>query len=404
MKLVLCLRSNAAYENAAKSLSLSKRLNDLTIAKENITTVELLKDFIEFYEADLYILDAAVPNVSEMKTLLEKSNKKYVYVEAIKEITPTIEEKFGEEQIEEKEILPQAVIAELPNHKHKPRIIEIEKEVVVSKYRTVPKKVILIGSLYSNAGSTIVATNLARALAEREVDVTYIENPIAEPNMYDFLQVHTAYPEYVDLGNEIINDRFPKNYEPYFHKGINWVLNDPRNKRNESITFEHLTLMKQFVEATVVIYDISNYMDHPEIIKLARIANEIILVAEANPIKNEYHFTNPDRTKNVVTLLEKNEIDYKIFLTKTGIKGIDMKVINELLPVPATYEMTYIPYEELIENLFKSQIYYDADTEAQLFIEEELTPLIENLLPIEIAKLKKKPQKTLISRLFKRSI
>src|SRR5699024_8218385 len=79
----------------------------------------------------------------------------------------------------------------------------IEREVETLRYANIPPKVIVIGSLWSGAGSTLYGMNLARAVAQRQVDVSYVEYPKMKPYLFDYLNISQLEKEldtpYVDV-------------------------------------------------------------------------------------------------------------------------------------------------------------------------------------------------------------
>jgi len=190
MHIVAAIRSEAAYELVKTKLALSQKLSDVRLA-ENVTSLEMLNDFIHYFEAEIYLIDRAILNAQEMADLLERENKKYLVLEGLNQVDLDVAEALElqeEEEVTETIQMPKNE----PTEKKEVVIKEIEKEVFVEKYRAIPPVTILIGSLYSSAGSSTIATNLACMIAARGIDVTYIEIPIAEPRMYDTLQVEFA--------------------------------------------------------------------------------------------------------------------------------------------------------------------------------------------------------------------
>ena len=395
MKIVLSLRSEAAFNLVVRKIQLSSKLYGIKLPKENVEKTDTLEDYINFFQADLYIIDRSLPESKSMIDLVIERELEHLIIDDIRSIDTLLEKEYGNEEIEQ---TFKPIIEEKQQVKVETKVIE--KEIYVSKYQAVPHRFILVGSLYSNAGSTTVSMNIARMIAERGLDVTYIENPLSVPRMFDYLQIGFRVDQYTDIAQEIKYGSIP-DADIYKYKGVQWVVNDPNKERIKSFTFEEFNLLQQITRSTITILDVSNHFHEPEIIKLAQIADEVILVMEANPIKNEYHILNKDKNQNVFTLLQNNHVNYKILLTKTSIKGIDIKVVKEMLPQRTFIDLPYIKYEYLIKNLFDTTIFYDdSDSEGKEFIENNLKEILNNLLPREFINLKE--NKSLLNKLFLR--
>lgn len=402
MKMVLAMRSDMAFELVYKSIQLSKSLIGIQLPKENVSTVEQLEDYILFYEAEVYVIDKSLTNSSKMIEIVEEKGLKAIVIEDIKAVVKVLEEEYGTEQVEESFKIFKPIIEEKEKETVKVETKIVEKEVFVSKIVSVPQKTILIGSLYSNAGSTIVAMNLARMIAERGIDVAYIENPLSVPRMYDYLQIEYSGENYVDLAQNIKHDII-SNDEFFYYKGVKWIVNDPNKQRIKEFSFNEFNLLLQLAKSTITILDISNYYTENAILKLSQFADEVILVMEANPIKNEYHILNPNHAENVFYQFENNQVKYKILLSKTNIKGLDIKTVKEMLPQRTFLDLPYINYEYLVKNLFESKIFYDdVENHGKEFVEKYMKELINLVLPKEYVPLKGKNKSTIIHKLFKR--
>lgn len=395
MKIVLCLRSETVFEYVSKAIQLSSKLYGFRLPDQNVGTVQLLEDFINFYEADFYIIDRLLTDSNDFIRLVNENGINHIVIDDYKEVVKHLEGEYGKEEIKENfKILEN----EKPKVEVKTKIIE--KEIYVSKYKAIPHKLILVGSLYPSSGCTTIATNLARMVAERGIDVSYIENPLATPRMYDYLQIGYRTDEYHDFAQEIKSNSIPDT-EPYSYKGVKWIVNNPVYNRPESFDFDELNLLYQLSFSTVTIIDVSNYFHDPNFLKLSKIADEVFLVLEPDPIKNENNLYSSDLKGNVIKHFDIHNIDYKIILTRADIKGIDHKVLKEMLPKRTFLEIPYIPYEVLIRNLYNTTLFYDdSKNEGKEFLERYLKDLIYLTLPKEIVTLFK--QKSIFGTLFNR--
>ncbi len=379
MKIVVAIRSNAAYDLVKTQLALSKKLSDVKVA-DNVTSLEMLSDFVNYYEADLYLIDKAILEKDEMIRLIEESNKMYLLLEDLKEVDIKVHQLFFTE-----EVIEETISIPVSEKIEKEIVVQhIEKEILVEKYRAIPPVKILIGGLYSGSGSTLIASNLARMIAARGIDVTYIESPFNEPIMYDTLQIAQNEEPYENIILKIAKDEIPKS-KLYFKDKVYWIVKDPQDNEINKFSFEKLNLLLNYAKTTVTIIDVSSYINHSEIMKLMTLTDGNYITLEANPVKNDYHIL----IKEELALLEKGDIPYNLVLTKVGIPKLDIKGIRENLPKKPFLEIPYISYEKIMQCLYSLKFYYD-DTEGNSFLENHFRKLLAYHLPKNFVELKKR--------------
>lgn len=267
-------------------------------------------------------------------------------------------------------------------------------------YKGISSKLIVIGSYYRGAGSTILATNLARTYAEHGVDVAYIEHPSITPYMYDYLQIHTDEEQvYVDVRKDIRNERvMPKQPYGYEQFGVRWQVNDPQISIKDAFTFEQLYTMIRSVRSNIVILDISNLWTDSEVQKILRIADEVFVCVEPNLIKNDWklHANEQKEVEKVLTDTVSAE-DFEIVLMK-DIEGIDFKLVRDQFVKSPFVKVPYMNYEKVQQAMYRTKLLYDFEDFQDVF-EQSLSPILRKTLPRELLS-DKKVKKSLLTRLF----
>lgn len=386
MKIVLSVRSELAFNLLTKLIAKEKNLPDMEIQNRNADTVHDLEDAIEFFKADLYIVDRQLVDSDLLIAMLTQQGLGFLEIQGnVKDVLPVLKEQYG---IEEEEEEPIDEIHYERNERQRVVVQEkvIEKEVIRTTYQAIPSKIVIVGSLYRGAGSTILSTNLARMIAERGIDVAYIEHPLIQPYMFDYLQIHqdTEKP-FHDIAREIQVEGMPRSKKnSWIKQGVKWHVIDSRKDKLPSFTYENFLVLSHTVQASVLVVDISDRWLDPETQKFLTLADEIILCVEPDPIKYDRALFSSGnyraREKKVMDFLKDEMNDaYEIVLMK-NVKEIDAKAVREMLHKKPLITLPFIPYQDIQKSLFKSQLLYDAENTKGLF-EKNLMPLVSRLIP-----------------------
>lgn len=278
------------------------------------------------------------------------------------------------------------------------------KPIFHTRYQPIPSRLIIIGSLYRGAGSTLLATNMARMIAKRDIDVAYIEHPLTAGYMYDFLQIHQSEEPYAELAYEISQNGLSKaNGHSFFKYGINWYVNDSRKEPLKHFSYENHLYLTHSIKSSITILDVSDRWLDTEVQKILHLADEIVLCVDPDPVKFDRSLFEipgyqPKEKKIMQLLNDEHEEHFNIAMMKL-FKGVDRKLLKEMLPFNAGIEMPYIPYEEIQTSLYKSKLIYDTGYADEF--ERHLLPFVEAILPNGFGKSRNKP--TFISKLISKT-
>jgi hypothetical protein len=314
-----------------------------------------------------------------------------------------------EETTEEAKVKEKQVIIEV-----RKEIVEVEKEVERISYASIPSKLIAVCSLWQGAGSTFFAANLARAIANRGIDVSYIEFPLLKPYMFGYLGIHTKETEkdenYIEF-TKIIRDKKFKNIAnkryAWNEYGIDWYVVDPRKPPLEDFSYEDMLKLSYAINSAIKIVDVSSMVFHPEVQKFLHHVAEIFVCIEPDPIKldwlspikNSIYQRTEKKVLDFLENIEKTEgIDYQLVTMKHshGIKNKEW--INCFDKKPLIY-FPSIDYDIVIKNIWNTTFIYD-DEEFQETLEKVLKPAIVRILPQEFCELNNKDFKRGFSKIF----
>lgn len=404
MKLVTVIHSDTMFNLLSKLIEKNKNLPESNIKK--IRTVTELEDAIEFFKGDMYILDPQIPEGENLQKILELHQLPFLLIgNDVKEIVPQLIEQFGV-VLEEEEDINEEVANERVVYREK----IIEREVLTKQYQSLPSKVVIVGSLTKGSGSTILATNLARMVGERKVDVAYLEHPLIRPYMFDYMQMHSAENDYFDVTRAVRENQSNLKEESFTKDRVRWHVIDAMKHPMKDYEYHHLLMATHTIGANILIVDISDRWEDPELQKFMRHADLILVATEPDVIKYEYskleyrtgnNDTHPTREFRIMKYLEENHSNkYEIVLMKY-FKGSHMELMNGMLHKRPIAKLPYVEYPKIIKAIQNSQLLYDLDISTKELLEDNFLRIISRFMPSDLVQLKTE-RKGLFSKLIKK--
>lgn len=414
MKIAIGMKSNFAFDRLITTLSKSKYIDDMTLYKDNhdqyvnVQDLNLLDDVINFWEPDLIILDSKLPQFDELDTLANDNEIQVVYFNSdfeavINYVTSFFEEEDNvEEQIKdihyvkrEEPIRSEIII--------KDRVIE--KEVIKTAYTSIPNKLIVCASLWQGAGSTTFAINLARALSNRGLDVSYIEFPLSKPYMFDYLSIplkeETKKMQYVDYSRKIVSRKSVRRSKAWSDYGIDWYVNDSRYEPLKKFTYEDMLKFIYSINSTITIVDVSSHLHNSDVQKFLHHVDDIYVCVEPDPVKVDWltsitedgieieNQRNEKKSIDFLNDLERKEGVAFQFVNMKYTKKIDNKLFWESLGKKPVCFFPVIDYEVLLNLVWESRFLYDSE-DYQDTLEKALKPAIVNSVPRQFYELENK--------------
>jgi|GEM_PF-1677470 len=410
MKIVIIMKSKFSYDR------LKAELSKHTI-HPHITTLDDVRDCVQFWQPNLAIIDNASPLKEQAEKLFFRFNINVVHFtsdfgETIQEVetysylldetdNSTTEEDLKEDEPDFSHYEKQLKQTIEPKEKVIVKIEEkiIEKEVERISYTNIPPKLLVFCSLWSGAGSTFVSSNLARAIADRNISVSYIEYPSQTPFMFDFLNIssiETKEEPYRDIARLINNNKVVPRGLAFHMKGIDWIVNDSRTPTIKDWSFEKSLKLIYSLTSPINIIDLStSWKDDDESIKLLHQADNIYLCIEPDIVRfdrlaplsrvsEEHQRPEYKFLEKLKQIKREEQINVNFIVTKMN-NGIDVgewkETLEEVLGVKRPHAIfDYIPYEQYVKALWNSQFIYD-QKEHQNRLEDSFEPIINEVLP-----------------------
>lgn len=408
MILAICVQHPQAYQQLTNGLQTSRNFHfydhrPFTLLPP-IQGLKNLSQCLTTRQPDLLILDKRIPFFQEAYTVCHQLKIKCLVFEgdlqaAIREV-----DMYASFSSDGEPESPQSS-TQIPHPKEV--VVKIgekivEKEVEKLRYANIPQKVIMIGSLWAGAGSTLYSVNLAKAIADRHIEVSYVEFPKIKPYVFDYLNFRELERDfdtpYIDHAKQSLLEPNLK-FQGFRYQGVQWVVNDSRYPPVDEWTSDHmLKLIYAMRDTPIVIVDISEHWADPEIQRFLKHVDDIYVCIEPDPVKIERtssfenQTSHPEKSTdehNVIEFLQTLKAeghDYQYIEMKMNPK-IKFRTWRECLDKPPVTSLNYIPYDEVLKSVWESSFLYDCPVYKKDF-EKSFLPILSSILPKKYIHLK----------------
>lgn len=424
-KISFSMKSEFAFERIYTTFSNMKLMRgNLDIYSENLNTYDGIEDLLELWTPELIVVDTRLDEKQRIEDLIKKKNMVFLYFEndyeALIEQVKLHFELEEPEEVEENE--DESDISYIKGSESEKVIIQdriIEKEVVRTEFTAMANKVIVVASLWQGAGSTTLGVNLARAISERGLEVSYVEYPMSKPYMFDYLSIPMVEENsereerYIDVSQDIKNEGRRINKKSIWKQnGINWYVTDTRKEPLDSFNYEELMQLVYSINSVITIVDVSHHLSDPVVQKFLHNADDVLVCIEPDPVKIDWLstvrdkgiITNRQRPENrIISYLNEIETNEDVpyhFVTMKYTNNINR---DEWLPSLEKEPIAFIPalpHKDLIYSVWSSTFIYD-DEQYNETLEKAMYPIITKFLPRHLYNLKEKKKKSLIN-IFKK--
>lgn len=406
MKVSAIVKSETLFTLLKRKIETIKNLPEIELLQSN--SFQDFEDQIEFIKPEFYIVHHDMESSGEYINILEEKGKDYfLFKHNLEDLALYMIERYAIEEAPIDELQEELnVNVEKEKKEFQQRVIQ--KEKIERRYETIPFQIIIVGSLFRSSGSTILASNLARMVGERELSVAYVEHPLIKPIMYDYLQIHTITDEYSDLSRKITMDDMTSLKEPaYKQDGVNWHVIDSTKPTLNEFEYHNLLMLTHATDSNIVILDISDRWRDPDVQKLMRMAHLVLMTVEPDPIKLEYATLNyqeygkdvPTNEYQVIKRLKEQVGNRFELVLMKDFKGKDIRALNEIYeqikrPIASVPYFEYPVYHQALQQ---SKVLYDLNETIKSEIETNLLSVLSRFLPKDLVELPSK-RKTLFAK------
>jgi serine/threonine protein kinase len=260
-----------------------------------------------------------------------------------------------------------------------------------------PRKLILVGSLYPGAGSTFVSLALARVLNHSAVPHALVENIGNEPTLFTLLFGDRHAPqEYIYAVDKV--SRETTTQTPAWRNGHSELYPLPLDKSTQEWSKELNYKLLYSITQQIIILDVSHLWEDPLVSDLCRQADEVVIVAGPSLSR----LNTPITCKYIDSLIElqKEGISISCLANRLAPFAAQKEWLSTL-PFPTTCTLPEFDYASVLQAEWGGKLFADQETSLQVLI-EQLNPLVQKVIPSSYLLSTNKPlKKQAFSRWFK---
>jgi len=244
-----------------------------------------------------------------------------------------------------------------PKPPKQPKVV-VKKEVVYEeKYVNIPSKTIGFVSLSPKAGASFFSLNFAKALADKGLDVSYLESPYHAPGksfiyhqlglhldeQWEELNDHYSIPHLIHKGTTIQSDNI------YQKEGIHFFLHNP-NLDAVDWSYDHHLNMLYHSKNQFSIVDLGYLRaDMPDIKRMLTILDYVFIVV--NPLPQEI-----DSNSHLFDVLYEDEHINAHYILNHFNDGINQKTLP--FDVKQTLRFPSMDFKEVCQSYYDCTIPY----------------------------------------------
>jgi eukaryotic-like serine/threonine-protein kinase len=272
----------------------------------------------------------------------------------------------------------------------------IDQKITKHHLSSLPRKLIIVGSLFAGAGSTFVALALARVLNHYDVPHALVEHVHNQPELFTLLYGERNAPQdYSYTVDKAYHETAEKT--PIWCKGYTEMHPLPPDGFMQVWSKELSYKLLYSIIQPIVVLDVSHHWDDPIVQELCRQASEVLVVTAPSLPK-----LNSPSTLNQVHLLKKIHKEGKsIHCVANRITAFSAQ--KEWLSTLPFHSICVLPEFDYAANLqaeWGGKLFADQEAHLQIFI-EQMQELLNNILPAAYLIPNKHTKKHALTRWFK---
>lgn len=245
-------------------------------------------------------------------------------------------------------------------------------------------KLIVIGSLYSGAGSTTLTLMISFLLNELMVSHAVVEYPLLEPDLYGLLNGDATKPDgYVYL-SDLVRGRLqmdhlavrPAALSEWRQDYASWHPSNP-DQPTTMWSYEHHCRMMALIKQPIILMDVSSHFSNPIVREICMDADDIYFVEDTLPYKHGRRETN----QNLQVLTDLKRMGKNVHIIAN--RDIAMKNRSHWLrqmAEPPICKFPEIPYKELVEVHWNGQFALKRWPARDEYL-RHLYPVVQRILP-----------------------
>jgi serine/threonine protein kinase len=275
--------------------------------------------------------------------------------------------------------------------------IEVTDQKITKQHlASLPRKLVIVGSLFAGAGSTFVALALARVLNHYAVPHALVEHVHNQPELFTlFFGERNAPQGYCYTVDKAYHETADKT--PVWSKGYSELHPLPPDGFTHAWSKELSYKLLYSIIQPIVVLDVSHHWDDPIVLELCRQASEILVVTSPSLPK----LNLPSTLKQVHLLKKIHKEGKSIHCVANRITAFSaQKEWISTLPFHAICELPEFDYAAILQAEWGGKLFADQEAYLQVFI-EQMKALLKNVLPAAYLVPNKHAKKHALTRWFK---
>ncbi|WP_162463160.1 protein kinase domain-containing protein [Paenibacillus psychroresistens] len=270
------------------------------------------------------------------------------------------------------------------------------KKVVNYPLSSIPRKLIIVGSLYPGAGSTFVSLALARVLNHYAVPHALVESVHNQPELFTLFYGEKHAPQgYRYSADKVYSATGEKS--PIWNKDYTELHPLPPNGFNQAWNKELSYKLLYFIDQPVVIIDVSHHWEDPTVMELCRQANEILVVAAPSLAK----LNSPRVHTQVEIIKELQDAGLSIHCVANRVIAFPaQKEWLSTLPFRTMCVMPEFDYASILLSEWGGKLFADQEESIQI-ITKCMKSLCTKIVPLDFQAPSKYIKKHALTRWFK---
>lgn len=239
-----------------------------------------------------------------------------------------------------------------------------------------PRKLIVVGSLYASAGSTFVALALARVLNHYAIPHALIENFRNQPALFTlFFGDRNVPQDYNYAVDKVYHETTERT--PIWWNGYSELYPLPPDGFSHAWSKELNYKLLYSIGQPIVVLDVSHHWEDPLVIDLCRQADEVVVVTGPSLAR----LNLPSTFKHIQILIELQNQRKSVQCVANRLAAFSAQ--NEWLSTLPFRPISTLPefnYAEVLQAEWSGKLFADLESSLKIF-NEKLLPLVNKIMP-----------------------
>jgi serine/threonine protein kinase len=273
---------------------------------------------------------------------------------------------------------------------------QIEHKVTNPHIYTIPRKLIIVGSLFAGAGSTFVAIALARVMNHYAVPHALVEHVLNKPELYTLLFGERNSPQgYCYSVDKTYREQAEQT--PDWNNGFTELHPLPPDGFAQTWSMEQSYKLLYSINQPIILLDISHHWNDPVVLELCKLASEIFVVT--SPSLPKLNLPSTLKQIELLASIEKEGKSIHCVANRIAVFSAQKEWLSTL-PFLEICKLPEFDYTAVLQAEWGGKLFADQEAHMKLFI-GQMKKILTKVLPAAYLIPEKKQKKPAASRWFK---